>query len=129
MSKYRNVSTERYAAIFRALGSPHRLEIFMRLVRCCAPDAVCCPLGAECPCVGEFAAELGLAPSTVSHHVKELQRAGLIHTERRGQMVHCWVAPETLAELAGFFLRRAEQCPGLSAAQIDEIRALGGTDG
>jgi ArsR family transcriptional regulator len=46
---------------------------------------------------------LGIVPSTVSHHIKELRRAGLIRMERRGQKIECWVDPEVLKELAGFF--------------------------
>lgn len=121
MSNNESRALEAYADIFRALANPHRLAIFLRLVRCCAPDAECCPEGQTCPCVGEFADELGLAPSTVSHHIKELCRAGLIHTRRQGQAVHCWVRPETLADLAGFFLRRAQQCPGLQEGDLSHI--------
>lgn len=122
MSNDRNTSLDRYAEIFRALGNPHRLAIFLRLVRCCAPEAACCEEGRECPCVGEFAQTLNLAPSTVSHHIKELHRCGLIRTERRGQTVRCWVAPETLADVARFFLGKAAQCPGLSDEQVQHIQ-------
>jgi ArsR family transcriptional regulator len=123
MSNYPRDELDRYAEIFRALGNPHRLAIFLRLVHCCAPEAACCEDGRDCPCVGEFAVTLGLAPSTVSHHMKELQRSGLVRTERRGQAVHCWVAPETLADLARFFLGRAAQCPGISDEQVQHMRA------
>jgi len=54
-------------------------------------------------CVGQLAAELDIAPSTVSHHLKELTRAGLIATERRGREIHCWVEPSVLHDLGGFF--------------------------
>jgi ArsR family transcriptional regulator len=53
--------------------------------------------------VGALGGDLDIAPSTVSHHVKELQQAGLIRMERRGQRVECWVDPETLGGLAAFF--------------------------
>lgn len=54
-------------------------------------------------CVGDVSADLGIAPSTVSHHIKELVRAGLISTARHGREVHCWVAPEVLRDLGRFF--------------------------
>lgn len=54
-------------------------------------------------CVGELGKDLGIAPSTVSHHIKELYRAGLIKMERRGQNVECSVNPEMLSALALFF--------------------------
>ena len=60
-------------------------------------------------CVGDLAEGLDLAPSTVSHHIKELNSAGLIQTERAGQNVECWVDPNVLQGLSKFF-REAECC-------------------
>ena len=54
-------------------------------------------------CVGDLGAKLGIAPSTVSHHLKELRRSGLIHMERSGQKVACWVEPDSLDALSAFF--------------------------
>ncbi len=42
-------------------------------------------------CVGEISRGLGVAASTVSHHVRELRQAGLIRLERRGKNIDCWV--------------------------------------
>ncbi len=53
--------------------------------------------------MGELSSELDIAPSTVSHHLKELTRAGLIATQRCGREVRCWVEPAVLRELGGFF--------------------------
>lgn len=60
-------------------------------------------------CVGEIGKNLGIVPSTVSHHLRELRRAGLIRMERRGQKVECSVDPETLQTLARFFSGLAEK--------------------
>lgn len=89
--------------IFKALSNPHRLEIFIRLA-CCAEEYVDPnPDGQICECVGKLGESLGIAPSTVSHHLKELVRAGLIKMNRRGQSVECRIDPETVKLLAAFF--------------------------
>jgi ArsR family transcriptional regulator len=41
--------------------------------------------------------------STISHHMKELRQAGLVRMERRGQKIECWIDPEIIANLQGFF--------------------------
>jgi ArsR family transcriptional regulator len=48
---------------------------------------------------------MDIAPSTASHHLKELRQAGLIKTRRRGRMVECWVDPQVLKDLASFLDR------------------------
>ena len=58
-------------------------------------------------CVGEIGEDLGIAPSTLSHHVKELQAAGLISCTRRGQNIDCCIDRESLRRLAAFFRRLA----------------------
>lgn len=53
--------------------------------------------------VGELGEGLDIASSTLSHHLKELHRSGLIEMERQGKRVVCWIAPETLNSLSIFF--------------------------
>lgn len=102
MSKSRHEQIEQYAEIFKALSNPNRLRIFLRLMACCAPGTVhTVENGAAC--VGEIAQGLDLAPSTVSHHIKELYRAGLIRIKRQGQNVECWIDPAVLHDVAEFF--------------------------
>ncbi len=103
MSNYRNDYVQRWAAIFKALSNPNRLRLFLRLVSCCRPGTRCQADDVGSACVGALGGDLDIVPSTVSHHVKELQQAGLIRMERRGQRVECWVDPETLGRLAAFF--------------------------
>jgi ArsR family transcriptional regulator len=102
MSNYRNANLDQYADIFKALSNPHRLNIFMRLASCCTPGTAC-DADEICECVGEVSKNLGIAASTVSHHIKELSRAGLISLRRRGQNIECRVDPETLDRLTMFF--------------------------
>jgi ArsR family transcriptional regulator, arsenate/arsenite/antimonite-responsive transcriptional repressor len=46
-----------------------------------------------CSCVREW---LGLAPATVSHHLKELENAGLVHIERDGKFAYITLRREIL---------------------------------
>jgi ArsR family transcriptional regulator len=107
MSNYCDKYIEKYSEMFKALSNPNRLRIFMRLITCCQPGtitSISSNSGEEgCACVGELGQDLGIVPSTISHHIKELRRAGLIRMERRGQKMECWVDPETLTALRGFF--------------------------
>ncbi len=105
MSNQRTVDLVRYSEVFGALSNPNRLSIFVRLLACCGPGVSCASDTSPSACVGELGQDLGIAPSTVSHHVKELHRSGLIRVERRGQRVECWVDSETLGDLAEFFAR------------------------
>jgi DNA-binding transcriptional ArsR family regulator len=102
MSNYR-INIERNAERFKALSNPHRLALFQRLTRCCAPGTACDIEQASQLSVGELGVGLDIAPSTLSHHLKELNRAGLVQMERRGKQVICWVEPSTLEELAELF--------------------------
>lgn len=102
MSNHR-INSDTVASRFKALGHPHRLQIFLRLATCCVPGTACAKDETVQRCVGELAADLDIVPSTVSHHLKELTRAGLIATERRGREIRCWVEPDVLRELGGFF--------------------------
>jgi ArsR family transcriptional regulator len=67
-------------------------------------------------CVGGLGRDLGLAPSTVSHHIKELREAGLIRVERRGQNIHCWIDSDVVRSLADFFEESWVACSGPNEA-------------
>jgi len=97
------IEIEQLTEMFKALGNPHRLALFHRLTRCCAPGTACSTEQAAHFSVGELGEGLDIAPSTLSHHLKELNRSGLISMRRRGKQVECWVEPATLDELAAFF--------------------------
>lgn len=103
MSNIRNDQIEALAAVFKALSNPQRLRMFLKLAADCA-DGSCCRNGREDVrrCVGELGEDLGIAASTVSHHLKELRIAGLLNVERKGQKIECWLDVAMLSELAGF---------------------------
>jgi ArsR family transcriptional regulator len=118
MSNYRNNDLDRFAGLFKALANPNRLRIFLRLASCCPPGHAC-DIEDGRACIGDLGADLGLAPSTVSHHIKELGRAGLIAMKRSGQRIECWIPAEKLTDLADFF---AHCCQGtvLEALQLPD---------
>jgi len=103
MSNYDQREMERHAGAFKALSNPHRLHVFRQLASCCAPGTSCPVDEAIRQTVGTLGEPLGIAPSTLSHHLKELHRAGLVRMARRGRHVECWVDPAVLEELATFF--------------------------
>ena len=108
MSKYSN-EIDRFAEQFKALSNPHRLALFHRLTSCCPHGTRCSAEEAVRFFVGQLGEGLDIAPSTLSHHVKELNRAGLIEMERKGKQIECWVEPATLEKLAQFFKELPQQ--------------------
>jgi len=92
---------------FRALGHPHRLTIVRALMErafeCCAGErADDCALDPASCNVGDLARLVDIAPSTVSHHLKELEIAGIIERARDGRYLYCRVNEPLLARLAVF---------------------------
>ncbi|MCW8840620.1 MAG: metalloregulator ArsR/SmtB family transcription factor, partial [Gammaproteobacteria bacterium] len=100
MSNYRTIS-DSLPAMFKALSNPHRLALFRRMLACCSPGTVC-PVQGELS-VSELAEGLRIAPSTLSHHLKELHQCGLIGMERRGKRVFCRIEPDAVTALAQLF--------------------------
>jgi DNA-binding transcriptional ArsR family regulator len=73
------MSDEITAHRLAALGHPLRLRLYRLLVRA-GPDGVT---------VGQLQARLDLPGSTLSHHLKALDGAGLIRRRRAGTTLHC----------------------------------------
>ncbi|MGB6064826.1 MAG: metalloregulator ArsR/SmtB family transcription factor [Desulfomonilaceae bacterium] len=96
----------RYAEAFTALSNPNRLAIFLHLVACCPPGTSCGFDDEMRRCVRDLGKGLGIAQSTISHHVKELRRAGLIHVAKKGRFTECWVDGETVTLLADLLVGR-----------------------
>jgi ArsR family transcriptional regulator len=108
---YFEINTDQLAVMFKAISNPHRLALFYRLTNCCAPGTCCSADEASRMCVGELGEGLKIAPSTLSHHLKELHRAGLVSMERRGKNVMYWVEPNTLTTLSRFFAAPLQEKP------------------
>ena len=90
--------TDRLARMFRALGNPNRLRLFLNLLDESKLDLA---KGRVHDCfLAKLLGGLGeLGAPTVSHHVKELADAGLIRTQREGKQLSCAVDPAGLATL------------------------------
>lgn len=109
MSKYAKNNVEQLAEVFKALSNPNRLQILLRLISYCEPGVTYTSMEDEvCPCVGDLGKELDIVPSTVSHHIKELNRVGLIRMKRRGKNVECSIDSQALDRLAVFLSERIQ---------------------
>jgi ArsR family transcriptional regulator len=74
---------------FTALADPVRLQVLSILAAS--------PAGEVCVC--DFIGPVGKSQPTVSHHLKILSQAGLVHGERRGKWVWYSLNRPRLAEL------------------------------
>ena len=79
----------RYAALFKVLADPGRLQLLSRLAK----------EGCEPMSVSELTQRSGLSQPTVSHHLKKLTEAGLLEKSRVGRTVIHRLRPELFAEL------------------------------
>jgi len=106
-----------YSKIFKALSSEQRLRIFLMIYKqCCNSkgqqgeteskmegEKTCCPatrviekaFTKVCDC-------MNISRSTISHHFKELQNAGLITCERQGRAFRCKVNEQAVNAIRDF---------------------------
>jgi len=83
-----------------ALSDPMRLQILDLLVEgrgvaCCSPANPETP-GGICAC--DLIGVLGIAPSKLSYHMKELREAGLTTEQKRGRWVYYTLNRDAMAE-------------------------------
>ena len=79
------------ALVFKALADPNRLRL-LSMVK--ADES-----GESCVC--DLTEPLGLGQPTVSHHLKILVEAGLLHREKRGTWAYYSLVPGALERAAG----------------------------
>jgi ArsR family transcriptional regulator, arsenate/arsenite/antimonite-responsive transcriptional repressor len=105
----KTLNLETAARIFKVLGHPHRLAIFLRLCERCETTR-----GgeddADAAYVGELSKGLKIAPSTVSHHLKELRQAGVITMERDGQFIECCPNLAVVEQINAFMTKHCGCC-------------------
>jgi ArsR family transcriptional regulator, arsenate/arsenite/antimonite-responsive transcriptional repressor len=71
------LTEDQFALIARALADPRRYEILKKIStkRCATP----CSSMRDC---------IDISPATLSHHMKELETAGLVRSEKEGKFVN-----------------------------------------
>jgi ArsR family transcriptional regulator, arsenate/arsenite/antimonite-responsive transcriptional repressor len=79
----------RRTAILKALADPRRYELLEQIAKSG------CPLGCS-----DALSALRIAPATLSHHIRELENAGLIEVEREGRFHNLKIKPGALEHLA-----------------------------
>jgi ArsR family transcriptional regulator len=71
------VDAQQFALISKALADPSRFEMLQKI-----GESKQAP---TCSCIRDW---LHLSPATISHHLKELESAGLVRIERNGKFAH-----------------------------------------
>ena len=105
------MDSTRYADMFAALGSEQRLEIVRRLLAA-HPDGLV---------AGNIQQELGMAASTLSHHLERLKNEHLLEVTREGVYLRYRVRTEALRELLGFLY--AECCTRNQCVRPEDVTA------
>ncbi len=88
------------AKLFKALSSEQRLKV-LAIIREMTEESSAGSPGAT-KAFSRCCEQLQLSPSTVSHHFKELESAGIITTERLGQSVCCRVNESAWGQMKAF---------------------------
>ncbi len=99
----------RFADMLAAMGTEPRLRI-MRLLLSAHPHGLV---------VGEIASELGMAGSSLSHHLDKLKNEGLVSVKRESTFLRYSANPEALQDLLGFLY--AECCTRNQAIEPEAI--------
>jgi ArsR family transcriptional regulator len=89
------LSDKQFALIAKALSDPRRMAVLEVIAG-----------ERECPCQ-KLREEFPVSKATISHHIKELVRAGLVEAHRDGQYLHCEVRRDVLEAYTAELLRRA----------------------
>src|ERR1700728_3984797 len=101
LAKPARLNRARRGLILKALADPRRFELLQQIAR------AGCPLG----CTQALAA-LPISAATLSHHIKELEMAGLIEVRREGKFAYLSLRPGVLASLAaGLTALEPSSCP------------------
>jgi DNA-binding transcriptional ArsR family regulator len=100
---------EQVAAQLEALGNPTRLKVYRALVRA----------GEEGLPVGRLQKKIGIAGSTLSHHLRRLILTGLVTQERQMTTLICRANYPAMNALVGFLVDECCVDAGCGAAERD----------
>ena len=109
MKKTETEQLVRFADMLAAMGTEPRLRI-VRLLLSAHPDGMV---------VGEIQAELGIPPSTLSHHLEKLRNEDLIKVQRESTFLRYSANAEALQDLLTFLY--AECCTRNKAVKPESI--------
>lgn len=98
---------EQLAQAFRALSNPHRLAIYLRLLR--QGGSGDASLIRSCS-LQTLIDRLDIGAPTISHHVKELVGAGLITVKREGKHMRCTLDESMRQRLVTAFGNEQSAC-------------------
>ncbi len=88
------ITGRQFELIAKALADPRR----MALLETIASEEAC-------PCQ-RLRDQFPVSKATISHHIKELVRAGLVDARKAGQFLHCEVRRDVLGAYTAELLRR-----------------------
>ena len=109
MPKDPDDQTPRYADMLAAMGAEPRLRI-VRLLLSAHPHGMV---------VGEIQSELGIPPSTLSHHLEKLKNEDLVQVQRESTFLRYKANVDALQELLRFLY--AECCTRNQAVKPQSI--------
>jgi ArsR family transcriptional regulator, arsenate/arsenite/antimonite-responsive transcriptional repressor len=89
------MTDKQFDLIAKALADPRRMAVLEVIAG-----------ERECACT-KLRQEFPVSKATISHHIKELVRAGLVDSHREGQYLQCEVRRDVLEAYTAELLRRA----------------------
>lgn len=101
--------TDQVLSALSALAQESRLAVFRLLVQC-GPDGLA---------ASKIAEHLGLAPSALSFHLKELTHAGLLEARQDGRFIIYSANFETMNGLLAFLTENC--CGGVSCGEASRL--------
>jgi ArsR family transcriptional regulator, arsenate/arsenite/antimonite-responsive transcriptional repressor len=88
------ITGRQFELVAKALADPRRMALLETIA---AEDG--------CPCQ-RLRDQFPVSKATISHHIKELVRAGLVDARKSGQFLHCEVRRDVLGAYTAELLRR-----------------------